>query len=107
MITIDKIVEKAVPMAQMARYEMGANGWLREHTLRFVVHPDTLLKMKEELMVYWPTVQWEVSTVTGEVKASRPAAPSTDHIWGIQLMTDEAVPAGEVELRALVARSWK
>lgn len=106
---IDQIVSKAVPMAQTVRYEMNANGWLREHTLRFVVNPETFLKMKAEALAYWPpAVRWEVGEDGMAMSVTAPIdRPSTDHIWGIKVMTDEAVPAGEVELRAIYARSWE
>lgn len=81
-----------------------------ERALRFVLNPATLMAIEKEF--------WEQQAQRGlggghegfwveKVDTTRDAVQIDNRIFGIKVMTDSAVPEDEVELRAVLSKSWE
>lgn len=103
-----KIVEKAYRQVRSIRreYMMFTSA---EGCLRFVLHPETYKTITKEF--------WEEQRERGlgvhegywveQVTTDRDETTVDDRMLGIKVMTDESVPEDEVELRAVLVRSWE
>jgi hypothetical protein len=77
--------------------------------LRVVIHPQTHLDIQRE---FWEEMRQRGTDVhqgycVQEVTVSRDGTDIDDRMLGIKVATDDMVPEGEVELRAVLARSWE
>lgn len=109
---IDQIVEKAVPMAMQAKYEAAQSGLHHLAGFRFVVNPETEEVMQAEMLRYNPVGRWIAPIgpdgLVDPMKIQQVQSFGTgeSQIYGITVITDPAIPVGEVELRAIMGRSW-
>jgi hypothetical protein len=108
MTVTSKIVEKAFRQVNSIRreYMMFTSA---EGALRIVLNPETYKLITKEF--------WEEQRQRGlgvhqgywvqEIVTTRDGTEVDDRMLGIKVMTDELVPEGEVELRAVLVRSWE
>lgn len=103
-----KIVEKAYRAARSIQREYMAFTSQME-CVRIVLHPETYKTITKEF--------WQEQRERGigvhegywveEVRSDRDGTTIEDRMLGIRVMTDMSVPEGEVELRAVLVRSWE
>lgn len=77
--------------------------------LRIVINPETHMALQHE---FWEEMRHRGGGVhegyyVNEITVDRDGTQMDDRMLGIKIATDKKVPVGEVELRAVLARTWE
>lgn len=105
-----KIVQKAYEQIRGIRRDYMAFARQTE-CVRIVMNPTTLREIKEE---FWreynqrgPGVHNGYWIEDTHFSANGGLVEADNRMLGLKIMTDETVPEGEIEIRAILAKTWE